>query len=251
MKVLGSIVTLIAGVLLIIAAADLPDWADPHAPIHIAKSSTHYITKTFDETTVPNLVTAVLADYRGYDTMFETTVVFIAGMAILAIVGMKPDWQQVLDNTPPTADLSEDPIIRHTCRILMPVIVLFGFYVIAHGHHSPGGGFQGGVILGGSLIMVALAQNLQTALFSMPISRVIQLAALGIFIYAGLGLLCLALGENFLDYAVLSKILPIEPKQARSLSMLWVEIGVAFTVSIVMFAIYAQLSTRGDMKNGL
>lgn len=246
----------LAGVLLIIAAADLPDWADPHAPVHAGQTGTHYITQTYEETTVPNFVTAVLADYRGYDTMFETVVVFIAGLSIMTIVGMLPGWEGA------PRDLSaqkiryqwpqkDDPIVRMTCRLLMPIIVLFGLYVIAHGHHSPGGGFQGGIILGCSLIMIALAKDLYDGLQVMPPRRMLLLAALGVIIYSGVGVACLLLGENFLDYAILSEILPLTPEGARSMSMLWVEIGVAFTVSITMFSIYAHLSTNGRLKEGL
>ncbi|MDD4457744.1 MAG: MnhB domain-containing protein, partial [Syntrophotalea acetylenica] len=58
----------------------------------------------------------------------------------------------------------EDLIVRTAVRLLVPFIQLFGLYVIVHGHYSPGGGFQGGVILGSSFILLALAFDLRTSL---------------------------------------------------------------------------------------
>jgi multicomponent Na+:H+ antiporter subunit B len=64
---------------------DMPDWGDPNSPasLHV---SPRYITKTLEETETPNMVTSVLADYRGYDTLGETTVIFTAGMACILIL---------------------------------------------------------------------------------------------------------------------------------------------------------------------
>lgn len=85
MKSLAFIVTVITGVLLIYATADFPDWGDPSSPasLHV---SPRYIEKTVEETGVPNMVTSVLADYRGYDTLFETTVIFTAGITAVMLI---------------------------------------------------------------------------------------------------------------------------------------------------------------------
>ena len=87
------------------------------------------------------MVTAVLADYRGFDTMFETVVVFIAGMAVLAI--LKGSSGPYSKNKNFTSPIEPDLIVTNTVRLLVPVIQIFSFYVLAHGHVSPGGGFQG------------------------------------------------------------------------------------------------------------
>jgi multicomponent Na+:H+ antiporter subunit B len=67
------------------ATIDFPDWGDPDSPasLHV---SPRYIEKSMEETSVPNMVTAVLADYRGYDTMFETAVIFSAGIAVVMML---------------------------------------------------------------------------------------------------------------------------------------------------------------------
>ena len=246
MKLLGLIAVLVTGALLIYAVDDFPDWGDPSSPAN-SGVSTHYIENTASDTGVPNIVTAVLADYRGYDTMFETVVIFTAGIAILALLRNTDPAPHAPPSTSSRSTDSERIIVGTTCRMLTPIIQIFALYVVAHGHHSPGGGFQGGVIFGASFILLAIAFDLPTALRRLPEKRYLYLAALGIVIYAGIGLLALLLGANFLDYAILHKILPTDPIMARSHAMLGVEIGVAFTVTTIMFATYANLSTRGRL----
>ena len=85
MKPLALIAVLMTGILLIYGTIDMPDWGDPDSPasIHV---SPRYIEKTVEETAVPNVVTSVLADYRGYDTLGETVVIFTAAMACILLI---------------------------------------------------------------------------------------------------------------------------------------------------------------------
>lgn len=252
MKHLALIVVIVTGILLLHASQDFPDWGDPDSPANDNQISQHFITKTGEQTAVPNFVTAVLADYRGFDTLFETVVVFIAGIAIMAVLGLVRLDQLGKPAAAPSEPTDRDIIIIQTCRIITPVIQLFALYVVAHGHHSPGGGFQGGVIFGASLILMAISRDLPAALKRISARRAFILAIVGILIYEGIGLLCMTMGGNFLDYSVLHPLLPATDSiMARSHGMLGVEIGVAFTVSTIMFAIYALLSSGGRLKGGL
>ncbi|UCF72788.1 MAG: hypothetical protein JSW35_11600 [Deltaproteobacteria bacterium] len=85
MRALNLFAVIITGIILIYGTQDMPDWADPRSP-----ASTHvsprYIEKTLEETATPNAVTSVLADYRGYDTLGETTVIFAAGISCILIL---------------------------------------------------------------------------------------------------------------------------------------------------------------------
>lgn len=85
MKILALLLTLAMGSLLIYGASDLPDARDPESPAS-THLSPHIIENVIKETEVPNMVTAVLADYRGYDTLGETTVIFTGGIACLLIL---------------------------------------------------------------------------------------------------------------------------------------------------------------------
>ncbi len=185
MKTIGLIIVVLAGGLLLYATRDFPPWGDPTAPasLHV---SPRYLEKAIEETAVPNVVTAVLADYRGFDTMFETMVIFCAGIACFGLLRVfkGPAENRYYRHIPTGVtlhvldgrDIPESPdgferidtqwtpydlIIKTVCRLLIPFVQLFALYVIAHGHHSPGGGFQGGVILGASIILLALSHNLQ------------------------------------------------------------------------------------------
>ncbi|MBG31040.1 MAG: hypothetical protein CMI31_13735 [Opitutae bacterium] len=252
MSRIAAVVTVLTGILLLYAATDFPKWGDPLSPASDSNVSKHFVAETGVDTEVPNMVTAVLADYRGFDTMFETVVVFIAGIAIIGILKITGE---AAGNSPRKRvdEVAAEPdlIVTNTVRLLVPVIQLFAFYVLAHGHVSPGGGFQGGVIMGASFILVALAWDLPKAMDRLSVDRAMTLAGVGILIYAGIGLLSMFLGGEFLDYAELASILPVSREMARYHAMLGIEIGVAFTVTTVMFAIYANLSTRGCLEKGL
>ena len=248
MKLLSLVPVVAVGGLLLFAAQDFPEWGDPSSPASTSPVSTHFIQSTGVDTEVPNMVTAVLADYRGFDTMFETVVVFIAGMAVLAILKSSGRRKGKREHE---VEAEPDLIVTNTVRLIVPVIQIFAFYVLAHGHVSPGGGFQGGVVMGASFILVALAWDLEVALARFSAEKCILVAALGIVLYGGIGFLSMLLGGEFLDYAELEKVLPVSREMARYHAMLGVEIGVGFTVTAIMFALYANLSTEGRLKGGL
>jgi len=249
MKVLSIIPVLAIGGLLLWAAQDFPKWGDVKSPASNSPVSSHFIGNTGVDTEVPNMVTAVLADYRGFDTMFETVVVFIAGMAVIAILkGSTKGRPRRKDHE---VEAEPDLIVTNTVRLIVPVLQIFAFYVLAHGHVSPGGGFQGGVVMGASFILIALSWDLEKAISRFPIERCLTVAVLGILIYGGIGLLSMLLGGEFLDYAELERVLPVSREMARYHAMLGVEIGVGFTVSAIMFALYANLASEGRLKEGL
>ena len=276
MKTLGLIIVVLVGSVLIYATFDFPPFGDPQSPasLHV---SPRYIEKTLEETEVPNAVTSVLADYRGYDTMFETTVIFAAGVSCFMLLRVRrredPDIRhyrhrltgltfRIKDGGKLPIHLEEfepidsiwtpyDFIIEKVCRYLIPFIQLFGLYVIAHGHHSPGGGFQGGVILGASIILLSLSHNLRTALRRMKEKTSALFSPLGVLIYAGTGALCFILGYNFLDYKALAEILPVGPVMARSYGIFLVEVGVGMAVMGTMVWIFKNLASGGRYEEGL
>lgn len=88
MKALALVATLITGAILLYGTMDFPAWGDPQSPA-ATHLSNYYIENAVAETHVPNLVTAVLGDYRGYDTMFETVVIYCAGLAVVSVLRRK------------------------------------------------------------------------------------------------------------------------------------------------------------------
>ncbi|MCL0084013.1 hypothetical protein M1N82_00420 [Dehalococcoidia bacterium] len=88
--VVPVLVLLGIGVILTMAVIDMPKFGDPEAPAHAHPCvAQRYITMAYEETGVPNMVTAVLIDYRGYDTLGELTVIFAAGAAVLSLLAGK------------------------------------------------------------------------------------------------------------------------------------------------------------------
>ncbi len=246
-KILASFLCITVGYLLFLGISDLPEWGDPKSPVN-SNVAGYYVENAYKQTKVPNLVTAVLADYRAFDTMFETCVVFIAVLGIFMLLKKEED-----ETTDGEEKLTKEDnlIIRVASRFMVPFIQLFGLYVVAHGHYSPGGGFQGGVILGASLILLAMAYDMDYVQRLLSMKNMIVLAAVGVLIFAGWGLIPVILGHNFLDYSAWAIFPGIDEKMARSHSMLAVEIGVALTVMCGMYGIYMSLVSDGGFKKGL
>jgi len=85
LKILSLITGLLVAAALIYGTLDMPKWGDPRSPAstHV---SPYYLLHSLEDTSTPNVVTSVLADYRGYDTLGETTVIFTAGMACILLL---------------------------------------------------------------------------------------------------------------------------------------------------------------------
>lgn len=134
-------------------------------------------------------------------------------------------------------------IIRTTARALLPFIQLFALYVVAHGDLSAGGGFQGGVIIGAGIILYSIIYGAGEGRKRMREKTNDFMNSIGVFIYAGIGVLCLLFGGMFLEYGAL----PIKDHHLAShLGIYGIEIGVAITVAGVMSTIYFETVRRLD-----
>lgn len=132
-------------------------------------------------------------------------------------------------------------IPRVLSKLLIPFIVLFGFYVQFHGDFGPGGGFQAGVIVAAGIILYALIFGLEAAEEVIPPSTVAVLVALGVLIYAGVGVATMVLGAEFLDYNVLDSH---DPVHGQHLGIMLIEGGVGLTVAAVMITIFYKFADR-------
>ena len=131
-------------------------------------------------------------------------------------------------------------ILRVITKLLVPPIVLFALYVQFHGDYSPGGGFQAGVIFAAGLILFGIVYGLRKVQQVLPPWVVHRLAALGVLIYGGTGLVSLMFGRAYLDYSVLASY----PKDGQHYGIIAVEIGVGVTVAAVMVAVYYAFAAR-------
>ena len=137
----------------------------------------------------------------------------------------------------------QNTVVEGVSSFLVPFIQIFALYVITHGHYGPGGGFQGGVILAASMMLLrlSLGEEDEHRRFSPTLARVV--AAIGMLIYAVTGLLPLVWGGNFLDYGYLP-IAGLSPAELRYHGILIVETGVGLVVWGTLVILFDHLLGR-------
>lgn len=131
-------------------------------------------------------------------------------------------------------------VVQKITRLLIPWIRLFALYVLAHGHSSPGGGFQAGVLIGASIILKLLVGSEQE-LKQFSVRWEFLLAAAGVGIYLLIGTLPLFFGGLFFDYGAISFLSP-DPVTRRYWSILIAETGVTITVAMTLVVIFHVLA---------
>lgn len=240
-SVLGAatFTALLAGLLL--GMTELPPFGDPGSPAatHV---SPRFIEEAAAETGAANMVTAVLADYRGYDTLGETAVIFAAGLGCLVVLAFAGANERP---APGMAHPFGSVLLDTVARTLVPVVLLFAVYVLVHGHVSPGGGFQGGVLFGAGLIMMRLVwgpggRDRGVPGFGPGLRGALMLACAGILGYVGIGLAAMAFGGAFLDYGTLP--LGSDPAHVRELATLGIEAAVFLTVAGTVAVLFDTIS---------
>lgn len=140
--------------------------------------------------------------------------------------------------------MTRELVLRVTAKLLIPFIVLFALYVQFHGDFGPGGGFQAGVIAAGAIVFYALIYGLDNARAVVPEGLVETMVATGVLVYAGVGVVGMLLGGNYLDYFVLGAT----TQDGQHRGIFWVEVGVAITVSGVMLKIFYMFAGRGEAQ---
>lgn len=136
------------------------------------------------------------------------------------------------------------PIVLLGARLLSPYIMLFGLYVIIHGHYSPGGGFQGGALLAASVLLIRVAGGRRLARLQIQEFATTPLAVIGVVIYFATGLVSMVMGGYFLDYAALP-IPGMDPAWLRYTGILIIEVGIGLAVMAILVMIYDNM-VRGE-----
>ncbi len=137
--------------------------------------------------------------------------------------------------------MREKVVLRVVSKTLIPLIFLFALYVQFHGDYGPGGGFQAGVLFSAGVVLYGLIFGLESARRLMPPRAVEAGLAAGVLMFAGLGLLTIALGGNFLDYNTLNAQ---HPAHGQHWGILWIELGVGVTVTCAMVGIFYMFAGR-------
>jgi len=122
-----------------------------HIPFGTPKTKVgnYYINNGREQTGAANIVTSVVVNYRGFDTLGEVTVLFVAAVGVSAVLATRRKKRE--------EKIEPSSLILNTgCRFLFPLILFFGAYTFIHGHLTPGGGFQGGAIIASAFLLTYL-----------------------------------------------------------------------------------------------
>ncbi len=229
------------GLMLVLGTLDMPAFGDPDSP-----ASTHvavrYLEESGREIDIPNVVTSVLASYRGYDTFGEAVVIFTAAIGVLSLLGLV---SQSAPGRESPVQMAEHLVLRLVSELLIPLILLFALYVQFHGEYGPGGGFQAGVIFAAAFILYSMLFGLDAARRVARPQVLRVLAALGVLIYGSVGVASLLAGGTFLDYSVLSG----DPVSGQHLGIIVIELGVGITVASTMMLIFFAFTARSDQAH--
>jgi len=182
-NLLSLLALAVIGYFLVVTMADIPFGKDRMNPDVAGK----YLSEGVQKTGSVNIVTAIVVNYRGFDTLGEVTVLFLAATGLGAILFDKRGKRH--PRTPASMG------VKVGARILFPLIVLLGGYVFVHGHLTPGGGFPGGVIIAtGFLLMYMAYRSYDVSHLGLTITE--SLAGLA---FVTIGLLGLIYGRSFLE----------------------------------------------------
>ena len=229
-------------------ASYLPPFGNPDNPAH-NEVSQRYIEQGMAETGAVNIVAGMILDYRAFDTLGESNVLFIAACAVLILLRLPNDGQAhttarlEAEAEDRMYEPKNDIILQHSATLLVPLVLLFGVYVIMNGHISPGGGFSGGAIMGAALILYLNAFGFQKTerFFTYGTFRIVSLCALSF--YALSKCYSFFTGANHLP----SVITPGTPGMLFSAGLIpYLNIAVGLVVCCTMYAFYT-LFRKGDM----
>jgi len=145
-----------------------------------------YLYEGVQKTGAVNIVTSIVVNYRGFDTLGEVTVLFLAATGMGALLYHREAMHRNRQN----ASL----IVKTGARILFPLIILLGAYVFVHGHLTPGGGFQGGAIIASGFLLMFISYR--TYHVNHKILSLMETLAGSAFVI--IGLLGLIYGHSFL-----------------------------------------------------
>jgi len=239
--VLAAVCAVALITVLLMTVAGLPRFGEDHVQVH--EVADYYIENGLKDTGAVNIVAGMILDYRAFDTLGESFVLFTALNCVLILLRRDFDEEYEADDRP-YYDLTGDNILRTTGFFLVPSIIVFGVYVMLNGHLSPGGGFSGGAIVGAGLIFasVAFGDNLTARVVTEKVFKLTAGVCLGFY--------CLAKSYSFFTGANhLESGIPLgTPGSIFSSGLILpLNVAVGFVVGFTMYGIY-RMFRKGSLK---
>jgi multicomponent Na+:H+ antiporter subunit B len=207
-----------------------------------------YIEQGLEETGAVNIVSGMILDYRAFDTFGESSVLFLAIASALMLLLRDRNNIVIEEEVHETHErviekANEDVILKRVANVVVPCILLFGVYVVLNGHLSPGGGFSGGSIMGGGLILFAVSYGPERVktFFGWKTFRTLVVTAL----------LCYALSKAYVFFTGangLENHIPLgTPGAILSAGLiLLLDVCVGLIVACTMYGFYALIN-RGEI----
>ena len=241
-KIISVVVCLGIIAVLLVTISHLPSFGDPDNPTN-NEVTRKYIEEGMQDTGAINLVAAMILDYRALDTFGEACVLFVAICAIMLLFSRAGPAARYETLFIELEEPRQNVILRTTSVLLIPLILLFGSYVVIHGHLSPGGGFSGGAILGAGLILYANAYGTKRARKFINFKVISRIISGSLLFYA------LAKGYSFFVGAnQLPSVIPLgTPGNILSAGLIFpLNISVGLVVACTVYAIYILFS-KGEL----
>lgn len=212
-KFLSLVLVLALGLMIILSLQDnplFPSYGDASVEERVsdayinrdvtdANDTVTYLESSDLESGPANIVTAIVADYRSFDTLGEITVLFISSLGVALLLGTKNSKRLELDFKP-------NFMLKVGSKALFGIILMTGIYIMIHGHLTPGGGFPGGVMIASSVLLLYLADDQ----FRTKVTSFKMLESIAGSLYVVIGLVGLFAFDyflvNFLDNGVIGTL---------------------------------------------
>jgi multicomponent Na+:H+ antiporter subunit B len=201
-----------------------------------------YLEHGEQEAGTSNIITGILFNYRGYDTLGEVAIISAAAAGVIAVLGQSKKNSRVFVDQ---VDIKLSFIIRTAVKLLMPVIILFAIFIVAFSSTLPGGGFQGGAIIGAGTIIFTTVFGFHEATnrISSRFKKIAGSAAIVAFFFVGtIGVIG---GTNFLTYVLPQLSIHTQPA-IRTLMLYVIQFGVGIEVGIIFTSIFFALLGDGE-----
>jgi multicomponent Na+:H+ antiporter subunit B len=168
--------------------------ASSGTPTELGSVSRHYVESGLIENRGSNLVTSVVVNYRGLDTLGEVTVLFLSVTGVAFVLRRRRDAGLSSGAGAPARPVPASELVQTGARLLLGPMVLFGVYIFVHGHLTPGGGFQGGAVVASAVLLLLLADRGR----ALPHGLMSWLESMSGFGFVVVGLLGLGVAGSFL-----------------------------------------------------
>lgn len=246
-RITGTISILFLLAMLLTVMVNLPICGEPGNPTN-NELSQYYIEHGLEDAGATNLVGNMILNYRVFDTFGESSVLFLAATSVTMLLARdsrntREKLRRYFAHEDEAEEIINDRLLRTTSRFILPVIMLYSLYIMFNGHLSPGGGFAGGSILGGGLILFAQEFGSEGVhrFFDDHMYHIVKVSALAVY-----GLLLIY--NVFTGVNGLLNIIPLGTPGSIFSSgiILPINVGVGFEVTCTIYAFYG-LFHKGEI----